>query len=355
MRLEDLGFNYNPSQVNFDDYPDHFEPGRVIAEHKERYIVKTTDKELQAEVTGNIRFTAGSREDFPVVGDWVMVNVHEDNYALIHAILPRLSVIKRQAAGSKAEVQLIAANVDYAFIIQSVDRDFNLNRLERYLAICYASGVSPVIVLSKTDLAGALDVSKMKERLTARIKNVPLISISNVTEDGYDSLKETIINGKTYCLLGSSGAGKSTLLNKLSGRQVMLTGALSSSTNKGRHITSHRELTVLENGGMIIDNPGMREVGITDAADGLENTFDLIAMYSSDCKYKDCKHTHEAGCAVIRAVEKGEIDRASYDNYLKMMKEKAHFESTLAERKKKDKELGRIIKDYKKITKRKKP
>ena len=188
----------------------------------------------------------------------------------------------------------------------------------------------------------------------SRIKNVPVIAISNESQDGYDRIKAIIEKGKTYCMLGSSGVGKSTLLNNLSGKTIMRTDTISQSTNKGRHVTSHRELIVLENGGILIDNPGMREVGIADSTSGLEITFDMIVSLSQNCKFKDCTHTNETGCSVLEAVEKGEIDKASYENYLKMQKEKAHFESTVAERRKKDKEFGKIIKNYKKDIKKNK-
>ena len=192
------------------------------------------------------------------------------------------------------------------------------------------------------------------ENIKVRIKNVPVIAISNESQDGYDTIKKTIEKGKTYCMLGSSGVGKSTLLNNLSGKAIMRTETISQRTNKGRHITSHRELIILENGGILVDNPGMREVGIADSASGLEITFDRIVTLSQNCKFKDCTHTNETGCSVLEAVEKGEIDNASYENYLKMEREKAYFESTVAERRKEDKEFGKFLKNYKKDLKKNK-
>jgi ribosome biogenesis GTPase len=162
-----------------------------------------------------------------------------------------------------------------------------------------------------------------------------------------------IEKGKTYCMLGSSGVGKSTLLNNLSGKQLMKTDAISLHSNRGRHVTSHREMILLEHGGILIDNPGMREVGIADTGSGLETTYDSILNHAHECKFKDCTHTSEAGCAVLQALENGELDPDSYENFLKMQKEKAHFEASLVERKKKDKELAKILKNYKKDMKRK--
>jgi ribosome biogenesis GTPase len=278
----------------------------------------------------------------------VALTSYDADLAIIHHILPRFSIIKRQAVGQFGEIQIIAANIDYALLIQALDRDFNINRLERYLTICHESKVKPVIILTKVDLMNESRISEIKERIESRVNDVPIIAISNTSLTGYDTLILTFEKGKTYCMLGSSGVGKSTLLNNLSGRSVMKTGTISGSTNKGRHVTSHRELVILENGGILIDNPGMREVGITDTESGLENTFNLIISLSQKCKFTDCTHTSEKECAVIEALERGELDNAYYENYLKMEREKSHFESTLAERKKKEKDFGKLLKKYKK-------
>ncbi|MFB6341926.1 ribosome small subunit-dependent GTPase A [Saccharicrinis sp. FJH62] len=348
MTLEDLGYNTELENYRVKNHLDSFEVGRVISEHKERYIVKTAEKEYDSEIIGNLRFTANSRSDFPAVGDWVAVSEYNDRNALIHAIFPRKTVIERQAVGKQGEKQIIATNIDHAFIVQAVDRDFNINRIERYLTICYTSNVSPVVILSKTDLIAEEELKALVTGVKERIKQVPVIALSNENQKGLDTIKARIKKGETYCLLGSSGVGKSTLSNNLAGRQQMKTNAISSSTNKGRHVTSHRELLLLENGGILIDNPGMREVGVTDSTQGLEITFDDIIRLSKDCKYKDCTHTSETGCAIIAAVENAEIDRSSYENYLRMEREKAHFESTVAEKRKKAKEFGKMIKQYKK-------
>ena len=301
-----------------------------------------------------MRFTAKSREDFPAVGDWVVLTTYDSDFAIIHSILPRFSIIKRQAVGQFGEIQIIATNIDYAFIVQAVDRDFNINRLERYLTICNSSKVKPVIILSKTDLINELRINELLDNIKTRIKNVPVIAISNQTQKGYEAIKTLIKKGKTYCMIGSSGVGKSSLLNNLSDKTLMKTDIISQSTNKGKHVTSHRELIILENGGILIDNPGMREVGIADTASGLEITFDMIVRLSKNCKFKDCTHANEIGCCVVEAVEKGEIDKASYENYLKMEREKEHFKSTIAEKRKKDKEFGKIVKNYKKDIKKNK-
>ena len=346
MRLGDLGYNENFEKSRLENNLQDFDLGRVISEHKERYIVKTVNGEFDAEITGNLRFSAKGREEFPAVGDWVALTTYDADFAIIHKILPRFSIIKRQAVGQFGEIQIIATNIDYALIVQAVDRDFNINRLERYLTICYASKVSPIIVLTKTDLITEQQLSELIDSLSTRIIKNPVFAISNETQNGYEAVKEIIKKGKTYCMLGSSGVGKSTLSNNLSGKTIMKTDAISQSTNKGRHVTSHRELIVLESGGILIDNPGMREIGITDSANGLETTFDSIVNISKNCKFKDCTHTKEVGCSVLEAVENGEINYSSYKNYLKMEREKAHFESTIEEKRKKDKEFGKILKNY---------
>ena len=354
MTLEDLGFNSFFEKYIIDNNLKHFDIGRVIAEHKELYIIKTLKGDFEAEITGNLRYTAKGREDYPAVGDWVLITVYDNNFALIHKILPRYSIIKRRTPGKLSDIQVIATNIDYSFIVQSVDRDFNINRLERYLAICNSAKIIPIIILSKIDLISELELENIINKIKSRITDVPIIPISNKTKDGYDKLKAIIKKGKTYCVLGSSGVGKSTLINTLYGDQIMQTETISESSKKGKHKTTHRELVILESGGILIDNPGMREVGLADINDGLELTFKNIFEISENCKFRDCSHTHEIGCAVIEAVNNGEIDKGAYENYLKMLKEKEFFESTVVERRKKEKDLSKIVKNYKKFLKKNK-
>jgi ribosome biogenesis GTPase len=355
MTLEDLGYN-----ATFESYRNgeglcSFDVGRVIAEHKERYIVSTDKDEFEAEVIGKLIFTAKSRFDFPTVGDWIAFSKHDRNKALIHTIFPRMTFIAREEVGKFGEKQIIAANIDFALIVQAVDRDFNINRLERYLSISYSANVDPIIVLSKIDLIDEIILGELTSRIKKRIQTVPIITISNETQDGYQNLHTYLQKGKTFCLIGSSGVGKSTLINNLVGKTQMKTSKISLSTKKGKHVTSHRELFVLDNGGILIDNPGMREVGIADTTNGLENVFDEISLLSSQCKFTDCTHTHEKGCAVLVALEKGGIDKSSYENYLKMKKEKIRFQLSITEKRKKDKEFGKMIKEFKKGKKDGKP
>ena len=354
MKLEDLGYTNTHKKFRLDNKLSDVDIGRVISEHKERYTVKTETGELEAEITGNLRFTAKTREDFPAVGDWVALMSYDSGFAIIYKVFPRFSMISRQAVGHFGEIQIIATNIDCAFLVQAVDRDFNINRLERYLTICYSSKVNPVIVLTKADLIDEQRLNEITDHIQKRINDIPIVAISNETLYGFEKLKSLIKKGKTYCLLGSSGVGKSTLTNNLLGQERMKTNAISTTTNKGKHVTSHRELFVLESGGILIDNPGMREVGIADISIGLESTFDKIFIYSQKCKFKDCTHTNETGCAVIDAVKNGEIDKDSYENYLKMEREKNHFDLTLAEKRKKDKDFGKMLKNFKKDIKKRK-
>ncbi len=352
MQLENLGYTKEIENYRIENNLLSFGIGRVIAEHKERYIVKTSNGEFDAEILGNLRFSATKRSDFPAVGDWVATIEYDKEKVLIHTVLPRKTSIERTAVGKFGETQIIATNIDYAFIVQAVDRDFSINRMERYLTICNTSGVIPIILLTKVDLIDQSTLNEIIKKVEHRVKYNQIIAISNYSQQGIDKVKAIIENGKTYCLLGSSGVGKSSLINSLMGQEIMRTDTISDSTNRGKHVTTHRELIMLENGGIIIDNPGMREVGIADSVNGLELTFDDILKYAQHCKYADCRHTHEVGCAVIQAVENGEIDKASYENYLKMERERNFFETSQTEKKQRDKMFGKILKNYKKDKKR---
>jgi len=347
--LQSLGYTPSLARYLVEQNLTAFEPGRVVAEHKERYIVRTAAGDVEAEITGNLRFTAQSREDYPAVGDWVALMVYDGGSALIQAVLPRTSLMSRQAVGKYGERQVIAANIDVAFVVLAMDRYFSLNRLERYLSICYASKVTPVVVLTKTDLVTTDYLAERIATINARQVHIDVLAVSNTSRAGYSKLEAAMEPGKTYCLLGSSGVGKSTLTNNLCGGTLMKTNTISDSTGKGRHVTSHRELIVLPNGAILIDNPGMREVGVADAGQGLEQAFDTIAHYAQQCRYHDCTHRSEKGCAVLEALDNGDISMAAYENYLKIAQESAFFESTELERKKKDKQLGKLLKHYDKL------
>ena len=352
MTLRDLGLTDEITSYIRNNNLSDFSVGRITQEHRERYIVSTGDNEYDAEITGNLRFTADSRADFPAVGDWVTMTLYDSNLAIIHKILPRKSVLERQTVGKFGEKQIISTNIDVAFIIQSIDNNFNINRLERYLTICYSADIEPVLVISKIDLATKTDILNACNKLEKRDKEVKYILLSNLTQQGLYQILEVLQKGKTYCVVGSSGVGKSTLINNLLKKNILKTSQISQSTNKGRHTTDHRELFVLENGGIIIDTPGMKELGMTDNIEGIKTTFQEIFDLSLKCKFPDCKHIDENGCAVIEALNNGTIDKESLDNFIKIQNEQLKFQTSIVEKHKKDKEFGKMVKNYKKDIKK---
>ena len=341
MNLESLGYSKALENYKQENNLDSFEVGRVIVEHKERYLVRLATQEIDAEITGNLRFSAQERADFPAVGDWVALSVFDDSLAIIHHIFPRHSALKRQAVGKFGEQQIIATNIDYAFIVQGVDNDFNVNRLERYLTVCKAGNVSPIILLSKIDLIKEDELNLKIEAIRKRHESLPIYAFSNLSKTGFEQIKALLQKSKTYCIIGSSGVGKSTLINNFTELDAMKTSAISSSTNKGRHTTSHRELILLENGAMLIDTPGMREIGVIE---NVEDTFDEITAFGNQCRFKNCTHLHEDGCAVLEAVENGQIDPDAYQNFLKMQREANYFQTSVLDKRKREKSFGKMMK-----------
>jgi len=352
MTLKDLGLTPEIESFIRDNNLSDYNIGRVTQEHRERYVVSTGDNEYDAEITGNIRFSASTRADFPAVGDWVAMTIYDSDLAIIHRILPRKSVLERQAVGKPGEIQIISTNIDVALIVQSIDNNFNINRLERYVSICFSAGIEPVLVISKIDLVADIILKDAISKLEAREKKIKYILLSNLTREGLNQIIEFLQKGNTYCVVGSSGVGKSTLINNLLQKNILKTGQISESTNKGRHITDHRELFVLENGGIIIDTPGMRELGMTDNIEGIKTAFREIYDLSMKCKFPDCKHINETDCAVLKALDDGLIDRTSLENFQKLQREQQRFQTTLAEKHRKERIFGKIVKNYKKDIKK---
>lgn len=327
------------------------ELARVIAEHKERYKVQNIEGVFNAEITGNMRFSATSRSDLPAVGDWVRITKMDEQNAIILELVPRFSLLERKAVGKSGETQIIAANIDHAFIVMAAGHDFNLNRLERYLVICRAGKINPIVLLTKTDLVSAEEKEKLVASIGKRAPGVRVLAISNETQDGIAELQSSLKSYETYCLLGSSGVGKSTIINRLKRAERLKTGIISSSTGKGKHTTSHRELLVLPNKSIVIDTPGMRELGIISGNDGMDKTFDEIGTLAQNCRYSNCTHENEAGCAVLQAVDEGELSIEVYQNFMRLRREQQHFESTIHEKRQKGREFGKMVKEVSKFKK----
>ena len=343
LKLEDLGydtfFESNRKKLKLDD----FLFARVIAEHKGAYKVKNINGEYLAKITGRHKYKALSREDYPAVGDWVTITEIDNNKATIRRILPRKTILRKKYS-NKEENQIIATNIDVAFIIESVDRDYNLNRFERYIILAKDSKIKPVIVLNKIDLISDEKLKFKVNQIKDRFNDVDIILSSATIKQGTEKLKEYIKRGKTYCFLGSSGVGKSSLINKLLEKNTIKTNKVSDYSQRGMHTTTSREIYILENGGILIDNPGTREVGIADSNAGIKDVFTDIEELSENCKYNDCSHTNEPGCAVLNAVESKKLDKNKYSNYIKLKKETEHYNMTGLEKRRKNRQFGKYVK-----------
>lgn len=317
---------------------------RVIAEYKGAYKVKIEDKEYLVRVTGEKMFNARSREEYPSVGDFVEL---DESKALILNILPRKTIIKRKY-NNRNEVQVIATNIDVAFIVESINDDFSLNRFERYFAIAKDGGVKPVIILNKIDLISEEELKLKSKEIKERFEGVDFIPVSTVSKEGLDDLKNYIEKGKTYCFLGSSGVGKSSLINELLKQDIIKTETVSSYHDRGKHATTSRQMYFLENGGIVIDNPGTREVGMADVSEGIDDLFDKITEWSKECKYVDCAHIHEPGCRILLALKEGELTEEQYSNYINLKKEADFFSLNKHEKREKNRQFGKFIKNAKK-------
>lgn len=348
MNLEDYGWN-KVLQEEFDGISESdLTPARVSIRNKNNYLLLTENGEVTGELSGKMLYEIEDglvEGGFPCVGDWVAVRLFPDEgKAIIQKLLSRQSKFSRKEAGIKTVEQVIAANIDTVFLMMSLNKDFNLRRLERYIVLANESNVNSVIVLSKADLCDEAD--KMKQDVLSVSKDIPVHIVSSLTGDGLDELKQYFEDNKTVSVMGSSGVGKSTLINTLVGKERMKVDNITEYKDKGTHTTTHRELVLLPTGGLIIDTPGMREIQLWEGERGVEKAFEEIEALIENCKFSDCSHTNEPGCAIIEALETGELDEVRYNSYLKLKREAKYFE-----RKNNKKEMITEKKKWKAITK----
>jgi len=353
MELYDLGFNEWFIQKLSESGKTDYHIARITSVNKGSYLVRHEDSEVLSELAGEFMFSLGSQLEYPVVGDWVFVRYYNNNtLAIIHDLFPRKTMLRRKAAGKKIDYQMIASNIDTAFIVQSCDFNFNIRRLERYLVMINDGHIDPVILLSKSDLVSQEDVARKVSVIKKTGIKCEIIPYSVDTGSGVPLLKQVMQPGLTYCLLGSSGVGKTTLINYLIGREALKTNLVRKKDSRGRHTTSRRQLVVLDQGSMLIDTPGMRELGNIGVNSGIEVSFADIHEISKSCRFNDCTHTHEVVCSVLAAVKSGKINEAHYQDYMKLNEESEHYQMSYLEKRRKDKEFGKFIKHAKKQDKR---
>jgi ribosome biogenesis GTPase len=354
IALERLGFDQWFQDKSELHAKDDFSMARVTEVNRSRYKVCGDRHNETAKLSGRFVYKVENSIDYPTVGDWVVTQFFDDNsIAVIHGVLPRKSLLKRKDPGRDVAFQLIAANIDYALVIQSVDSNFDLNRLERYLVMVNESEIQPIVVLSKTDLISDAELCEITDKLKRFDGKYLFLPLSNVTNDGIEALQAELKLNHTYCLLGSSGVGKTTLLNTLIGEELLEVNEVREKDSKGMHTTTKRQLVRLESGSIFIDTPGMRELGNFAVDSGLEETFDEIISHSGNCHFNDCTHTHEKKCAVIAAVEQGVIDQGSYENYLKIQRESTFYETSYQDKRKKSKASTKTHKKFMKASKKK--
>lgn len=351
MKLKDLGFDHWFEAHLGDSHKDGQDIARVTAVDRGAYLVRNECGEIPAELAGKYRFRVESSVDLPCVGDWVTVQHHNSGTsAIIHGVLPRKTFLRRKRAGENVDIQMIATNIDIAFIVQSCHFDFNLRRLDRYLVMATDGRVEPVILLTKTDLISQDELELSLEAIRQSGVTARVFALSNITGAGFDDFRRVLVSGLTCCIIGSSGVGKTTLLNRLIGRDDFDTKAVSG-TGEGTHTTARRQLIVLEQGAMLIDTPGMREQGLLDANDGVDQNFDDILTLSINCRYANCSHTQEPACAVLTAIAECELSEERYHSYLKLKKESEYHAMSYMDKRKKDKAFGRFVKSAKKYMK----
>jgi len=354
MNLIDLGFSpWFQAQQDALLKPD-LRIARISSVNRNSFLVRNESFEVFAELVGSLAFNIESPLDMPTVGDWVAVQYHnDDTFAIIHGVFPRQSMLRRKTPFKKVDFQLIAANIDAALIIQAIDFDFNLRRLERYLVMVEDGKIEPIVLLTKSDLVSPEEVQQRIDEIQQSHLYCPVYPLSNLTGSGLEQIRQLLQPAKTYCLLGSSGVGKSTLINNLIGRDRFETNTVRDKDGKGRHTTTRRQLIVLDEGAMLIDTPGMRELANIGAEEGIDEVFSDLQELAQQCRFSDCTHTREKGCALLAAVEKGEVSEERYRSYLKLLNESSLYEMSYQERRQKEKAFGKRVKEAMKHYKKK--
>ncbi|MEN6521546.1 MAG: ribosome small subunit-dependent GTPase A [Armatimonadota bacterium] len=326
MKLEQLGFNSHFAGHFMSYETEGLSAGRVSLEHKNSYIIYTERGETPAIVSGRMHYDAPEQLGFPVVGDWVAAHIldEEPQRAIIHAILPRKSKFSRKEPGKRTSEQPVAANIDTVFIVVGLDHNFSVRRIERYLTLAWESGAEPAVILTKSDLSDA--VEEQLSEVQSSAPGVPVHAVSVFEDRRLHQLSDYLTEGKTIALLGSSGVGKSTIVNYLIGKDVQSVQEVREADSRGRHTTTRRQMFVLPSGGLVIDTPGMRELQLWDADEGLAGAFEDIENLARGCRFSDCSHNNEPGCKVRQALENGDLDSARFENYRKMLKELNYLE-----------------------------
>ena len=328
--LEQLGWNERFAAAFAEQAASGRVPGRIVLEHTHIYRVATGEQEFLARVSGRLRHQATSRPDFPGVGDWVAIETVADGDARIHAVLPRFSKFSRRAAGDVTEEQVVAANIDVVFLVGGLDHDFNPRRIERYLVVAWESGATPVIVLNKSDVVD--DPDRFADDVRSNAPGVEVHTVSAKRPETLDALRRHLGMGRTGALLGSSGVGKSTIVNRLIGQELLKTRDVRITDSRGRHTSTARQLVVLGDGGILIDTPGMRELQLWDAGQSLEEAFPDIEGLAGSCRFRDCGHLQEPGCAVQAAVKSGELSAPRFESYAKLVAEREFQQRQLDDR-----------------------
>ncbi|WP_105617156.1 ribosome small subunit-dependent GTPase A [Vallitalea okinawensis] len=347
INLKDWGL----TQEIYDQYEeraDHQKIGRVVEEHKNLYKVITEIGYIIGKVAGKLQYETDGNGDYPSVGDYVLLEHHSGDKALITEILPRKSKFSRKIAGSQFEEQVVVTNMDELWICMALNKDFNLKRLDRYTTLAWDSGATPVIILTKADLCE--DIDEALEEINQTIFGIDMIVVSSVEDIGLDLVMNRMEYGKTIALLGSSGVGKSTLINKILGNEEQETTDIMAD-DRGKHTTTYRKLMLLDQGGIIVDTPGMKSVGLLNNDKQLDDTFKDIVEIGNLCRFSDCSHNSEPGCAIKAAIANGELSSERYNNYVKLKKEAAYMEKKLnkAALRRESKERGRHFKSHKKV------